>query len=206
MLARFTLEQMPRVCYAIAYIQMDGKPRSLEEESVVRLESLTAAEARDAIDDLTLVLRDAVASGVSLGFAMPLDESAVRRYWQDVMGQIEAGSRILLVARAEDGTLVGSAQLNLATTPNSRHRAEVQKVCVLRSARGQGIGTQLMRAIEAAAQAAGRTLLVLDTRKGGMAEGLYRKLGYLEGGVIPGYARTVDGTLVAAAFFYRTLA
>ncbi|HKW22245.1 MAG TPA: GNAT family N-acetyltransferase [Ktedonobacterales bacterium] len=173
---------------------------------MVRLESLTAAEARDAIDDLTLVLRDAVASGVSLGFAMPLDESAVRRYWQDVMGQIEAGSRILLVARAEDGTLVGSAQLNLATAPNSRHRAEVQKVCVLRSARGQGIGTRLMRAIEAAAQAAGRTLLVLDTRKGGMAEGLYRKLGYLEGGVIPGYARTVDGTLVAAAFFYRTLA
>jgi hypothetical protein len=49
-------------------------------------------------------------------------------------------------------------------------------------------------------------LLVLDTRKGGMAEGLYRKLGYIEGGVIPGYARTIDGTLVAAAFFYRTLA
>jgi acetyltransferase len=173
---------------------------------VARIESLTAAEAHDAIDDLTLVLRDAIASGVSLGFVTPLDESTVRHYWQDVMAQIEAGSRILLVARAEDGTLVGSAQLNLATTPNSRHRAEVQKVCVLRSARGQGIATQLMRAIEAAAQAAGRTLLVLDTRKGGIAEGLYRKLGYIEGGVIPGYARTVDGTLVAEAFFYRTLA
>jgi ribosomal protein S18 acetylase RimI-like enzyme len=63
-----------------------------------------------------------------------------------------------------------------------------------------------MQAIETSAQSAGRTLLVLDTRKGGMAEGLYRKLGYIEGGVIPGYARTIDGTLVAAAFFYRTLA
>ena len=72
--------------------------------------------------------------------------------------------------------------------------------------RRQGIGTRLMRAIETSAQAAGRTLLVLDTRKGSIAEGLYRKLGYIEGGVIPGYARTVDGTLVAAAFFYRTLA
>jgi ribosomal protein S18 acetylase RimI-like enzyme len=173
---------------------------------VVRIESLTAAEARDTIDDLTLVLRDAVASGVSLGFVTPLDESTVCHYWQGVMAQIAAGSRILLVARTEDGALVGSAQLNLATAPNSRHRAEVQKVCVLRSVRNQGIGTQLMRAIEAAAQAAGRSLLVLDTRKGGIAEGLYRKLGYIEGGVIPGYARTVDGTLVAEAFFYRTLA
>ncbi|HEY1389387.1 MAG TPA: GNAT family N-acetyltransferase [Ktedonobacterales bacterium] len=173
---------------------------------MVRIKSLTATEARDAIDDLTLVLRDAVASGVSLGFMTPLDDGAIQRYWQGAMAQIEAGSRILLVARDEDGALVGSAQLNLATAPNGRHRAEVQKVCVLRSARGQGIGTQLMRAIEAAAQAAGRTLLVLDTRKGGIAEGLYRKLGYIEGGVIPGYARTVNGTLVAEAFFYRTLA
>ena len=170
------------------------------------IQSLTAAEARNALDELTLVLRDAVASGVSLGFVAPLDESTVRHYWQDVMAQIELGSRILLVARAEDGTLVGSAQLNLATAPNGRHRAEVQKVCVLRSARAKGIGTLLMRSIEAAAQEVGRTLLVLDTRKGGMAEGLYRKLGYIEGGVIPGYARTVDGTLVAEAFFYRTLA
>lgn len=49
-----------------------------------------------------------------------------------------------------------------------------------------------------------RSLLVLETRKGGIAEGLYRKLGYIDGGVIPGYARTVNGTLVAEAFFNST--
>lgn len=172
---------------------------------MVRIQSLTASEARDMIDDLTIVLRDAVASGVSLGFVVPLDDETVRHYWHRAIEQVEAGARVLLVARAEDGTVVGSAQLNLATGPNSRHRAEVQKVCVLRSARGQGIGTQLMLAIEAAARLAGRTLLVLDTRKGGIAEGLYRKLGYIEVGAIPGYARTVDGTLITEAFFYRVL-
>jgi IS605 OrfB family transposase len=154
---------------------------------------------------LTRILQDGVASGVSLGFLTPLDESAVRRYWQHTIAQVEAGERVLLVARAEDGSLVGSAQLNLTTAPNGRHRAEVQKVCVLRSARGQGIGKQLMLAIEEEARAAGRTLLVLDTRKDSVAEGLYRRLGYQEAGVIPGYARTVDGSLVTAIFFYRTL-
>ena len=115
---------------------------------MARIHSLTAAEARDVVNDLTRILRDAVASGVSLGFMTPLDERALQRYWQHTIAQVEAGERILLVARAEDGALVGSAQLHLTATPNARHRAEVQKVCVLRSARGQGIGTQLMLAIE----------------------------------------------------------
>lgn len=172
---------------------------------MARIQSLTAAEAREVINDLTSVLQDAVASGVSLGFATPLDDSTVRHYWQGAIAQVEAGARVLLVARAEDGALVGSAQLDLGMTPNGRHRAEVQKVCVLRSARGQGIGTQLMLAIEEAARAAGRKLLVLDTRKDGVAEGLYRRLGYHEVGVIPGYARTVNGALVTEVFFYRTL-
>jgi ribosomal protein S18 acetylase RimI-like enzyme len=172
---------------------------------VARIQSLTAAAARAVMDDLTFVLQDAVASGVSLGFAPPFADGAVHRYLEGAIAQVEAGTRVLLAARAEDDALVGCAQLNLATTPNARHRAEVQKVAVLRSARGQGIGRQLMLAIEEAARAAGRTLLVLDTRKGGVAEGLYRKLGYIEAGVIPGYARTVNGTLVAECFFYRTL-
>ncbi len=172
---------------------------------MARIHSLTAAEAREAVDDLTRILQDAVASGVSLGFMTPLDESALQRYWQNAIAQIEAGDRVLLVARAEDGALVGSAQLHLTTTPNARHRAEVQKVCVLRSARGQGIGTQLMLAIEEKARAAGRKLLVLDTRKDSVAEGLYRRLSYQEVGVIPGHARTVDGSLVTSVFFYRTL-
>jgi ribosomal protein S18 acetylase RimI-like enzyme len=172
---------------------------------VARIHSLTAAEARDVVNDLTHILQDGVASGVSFGFLTPLDESVVRSYWQHTIAQVEAGERVLLVARAEDGSLVGSAQLNLTTAPNGRHRAEVQKVCVLRSARGQGIGKQLMLAIEEEARAAGRTLLVLDTRKDSVAEGLYRRLGYQEVGVIPGHARTVDGSMVTAAFFYRTL-
>jgi ribosomal protein S18 acetylase RimI-like enzyme len=172
---------------------------------VARIQSLTAAEAREVVNDLTSILQDTVASGVSLGFMTPLDESALRRYWQNAIAQVEAGARVLLVARAEDGSLVGSAQLNLTTTPNGRHRAEVQKVCVLRSARGQGIGTQLMLAIEEEARAAGRKLLVLDTRKDSVAERLYRRLGYQEVGVIPGHARTVDGSMVTSVFFYRTL-
>ena len=169
------------------------------------IETLTAAAARDTLDDLTRLLQDAVASGASLGFLAPLDDNAAQTYWQGVIAKVEQGTRVLLVARAADGSLVGTAQLDTETMPNGAHRAEVQKVCVLRSARGQGIGRQLMVAIEAAAHAAGRTLLVLDTRQGDVAEGLYRKLGYVEAGVIPDYARSSSGDLAASVFFYRVL-
>jgi GNAT superfamily N-acetyltransferase len=50
--------------------------------------------------------------------------------------------------------------------PNASHRAEVQKLLVLRSWRRQGIGLALMTAIEQAARQTGRSLLVLDTRLG----------------------------------------
>lgn len=172
---------------------------------MVHIASLSAAEARAAVGDLAALLQDAVASGASLGFLDPLDDAVARHYWQDVCAKVEMGARLLLVARAEDGVVVGAAQLDMATMPNGSHRAEVQKVCVLRSARGQGIGRRLMLTIEDTARAANRTLLVLDTRQGDVAESLYRKLGYIEAGVIPAYARSSSGTLDASIFFYRAL-
>ena len=86
-----------------------------------------------------MLLRDAIASGVSLGFVTPLDESTVRHMavlwprskWQpDTSGGPRRGWRVL----------VGSAQLNLQQR-QQQASAEVQKVCVSRSARNQGIGT-----------------------------------------------------------------
>lgn len=169
------------------------------------IETLTAESARAALDDLTRLMRDAVEGGASLGFVVPLDDAYIRAYWQGVIAKVEKGTKVLLVARNDAGIVVGSAQLDTDTMPNGAHRAEVQKVAVLRSARGQGVGRQLMLAIEQAARQAGRTLLVLDTRLGNVAEQMYRKLGYVEVGVIPAYARKTDGGFSDTIFFYRTL-
>jgi ribosomal protein S18 acetylase RimI-like enzyme len=58
---------------------------------------------------------------------------------------------------------------------------------VLRRARRQGVGEALMRAAEAAALEAGKTLLVLDTASAD-AERLYDRLGWERAGRIPNYA------------------
>ena len=70
----------------------------------------------------------------------------------------------------------------------------------------RSVARRLMAAVEAAAFAQGRTLLVLDTRTGDAAEKLYGALGYEIAGVIPGFARhPAEDRWEGATFMYKTL-
>lgn len=168
------------------------------------IEALDAARTRRELEGLVALLRDTVESGAAIGFMLPLDDAVAEAYWQSVVAAVERGSRILLVAR-DERRLLGTVQLDLAWQPNGTHRAEVQKLMVHSAARRRGIGGALLQAVESAARAAGRGLLVLDTRQGDAAERLYRAHGYTQAGVIPGYARGSDGSLHATVLFYRQL-
>jgi len=171
----------------------------------VRVEALAPPVARVAEPALVALLRDAVDGGASLGFLPPLAPDAARAYWRTVVAEVEAGSRVLLAARADGTTIVGSAQLELAMRENGRHRAEVAKVMVLGTARRQGIGRVLMLAAEDHARRLGRTTLVLDTRAGDPSERLYTSVGWQRAGEIPRYARSAGGALHATAFYYKLL-
>ncbi len=169
---------------------------------------ITALRAADAAAQhlaLAALLRDAVAAGASVGFVLPLPEPVVTNYWQSVIADVAAGDRVLLVATL-DGQVVGTVQLALVAKPNAAHRAEVQKLLVHTAARRQGVARALLAAVEQQAAAHGRTLLVLDTRAGDPAAALYRSAGYVAIGVIPDYARSPDGRLEGAEFFYKQLA
>src|SRR4030095_10430667 len=64
---------------------------------------------------------------------------------------------------------------------------ELQKLCVDGTWRGQGVGRRLVSALHAAARQRGRSLVLLNTRRGGPAEQFYKGLGYKAVGVVPGY-------------------
>jgi acetyltransferase len=121
-----------------------------------------------------------------------------------VIAAMREGSRIVLVAT--DGDLIqGSVQIGLEVRANGNHRAEAMKLFVHRRARRQGLARALMAEIEATARGMGRTLLLMDTRKGGEAERMCDALEYIRFGEVPGYARSADGTLHATLFFYKQL-
>jgi acetyltransferase len=175
-----------------------------ESRDMPEIMPLQRTDAARWLPQLIVLLQDAVDSGASVGFLAPLAEVDAYHYWMKAFVQLSEKGRIILAA-VHDSTIVGSVQLELASMPNASHRAEVQKLLVLRSWRRQGIGLALMTAIEQAAHQAGRPLLVLDTRLGDAAEQLYTRMGYTRVGVIPRFALSSTGTLDATVVFYRQL-
>lgn len=162
------------------------------------------------IDDAQLqaladVLVDCVAGGASVSFMHPLAPERALAFWQGVAEGVARGERALLVAEDAAG-LCGTVQLVLAQPENQPHRADVAKMLVHRRARRRGLGEALMRAAEAEARAAGKTLLVLDTIAGGDAERLYRRLGWQSCGRIPDFALMPHGGLAATHVFWKRLA
>lgn len=170
----------------------------------MHIERLTSEQALAYLPDLIRLLQDAVAGGASVGFLPPLSDDQAQQYWSSLLPDITKGSRIVLAA-LDNQAVIGTVQLELAQKPNALHRAEVQKLMVYRSHRGQGIAGALLDGIEAAAREANRILLVLDTIQGDTADRLYRKLDWIEAGVIPQYAMSGAGILEATVVFYKLL-
>ena len=169
------------------------------------ISTLTAPPTATDLAALFALLCDAVDSGASVGFLLPLTDTDLSAYWSGVLASVAAGHRILLVARDDTGRIVGSVQLELAQKSNARHRCELQKLLVLRSHRGRRLGSTLMQSAETAARTRGRTLIVLDTSATGNALNLYDRCGYTRAAVIPRYATDPDGTLIDTVIYYKEL-
>ncbi|MCU1394518.1 MAG: ttr [Ilumatobacteraceae bacterium] len=172
--------------------------------SSIDVRVLPADEAHARIDELVDVLRDAVDSGSSINFLAHVTDDELRTFWQTSIDDVAAGGRVLIVADT-GGRLVGTAMLVFASQQNSRHRADVAKMIVHRSSRRRGLAAQLLSALEAAALADGRTLLMLDTETDSAGDALYRANGWVDFGIVPDHARTPDGELKPTTFFYKHL-
>lgn len=172
------------------------------------VEELGAAAAERELPALARVLAACVAGGASVNFVLPFSAADAEAWWRGAaLPAVARGTRRLLVARtAPGGEPVGTAQLDIGTPPNQRHRADVTKVLVAPEARRRGVGRALMVALERLAREEGRGLLVLDTVEGSDAERLYRALGYARAGVVPRFARSPDGSrLEGTVFMYKEL-
>jgi len=152
------------------------------------ISTLSGDETEAHLAELAVLLHACVHDGASISFVLPFTHDDARAFWtSSVLPQIRAGTRVLLVARA-DGVIAGSVQLDHDTPPNQPHRAEVRKLVVHPDYRRRGVARALMAELETIANSIGRNLITLDTRTGDAAEPLYASMGYTTVGVIPGYS------------------
>jgi GNAT superfamily N-acetyltransferase len=169
----------------------------------VSVRCIAAGEAADYIEGLADVLLDCVEGGASVSFMLPIARATAVNFWRGVADGVVRGERVLLVAEDSEGRIVGTVQMILSQPENQPHRADVAKMLVHRRARGRGVAQKLMIALEDAARAHGKSVLVLDTVTGGDAERLYERLGWQRVGVVPQYALMPTGEPCSTTFFYK---
>jgi GNAT superfamily N-acetyltransferase len=165
---------------------------------------MDAAALRRRRDALVALLADAIEGNASVGYVLPLDRPRLEAYWNGIAAEVEAGERVVF-ACVDGDRIAGSVQLAPCMKPNQPHRADVQKLLVLRSHRGRGIASALMRSLEAHARETGRWLLLLDTRTGSEADALYQRWRWQALGVVPQFALDPDGTMADCTFYWKHL-
>jgi len=166
---------------------------------------LGANEAAACVDALADVLIDCVEGGASVSFMLPISRETAVAFWRKVAGGVADGERVLLVAEAGNGQIVGTVQLITAQPENQPHRADIAKMLVHRSARRSGVGQRLMAEAEREAGKENKSVLVLDTVTGGDAERLYERAGWQRVGEVPNYALMPDGELCGTTFYCKQL-
>jgi len=172
--------------------------------NAIAISELDEEGALDALGGLSCVLHDCVAAGASVSFMWPFEIAEAHAYWRGIAEAVRDKRTSLFVA-VSDGAIAGTVQLGLDGPCNQKHRGEIRKLLVLRSARRLGIARALMLHAEERARASGLTLLTLDTATGGSAEALYRNLGWQEVGVIPRYAKWPDGRYCDTTVFFKPI-
>jgi len=174
----------------------------IEDLTVRRLGADEAAACSEALAD---VLIDCVEGGASVSFMLPLARDKAVAFWRGVAEGVARKERVLLIAENSGGRILGTVQMIVSQPDNQPHRADIAKMLVHRDARRRGVAQRLMAAIDAAARAEGKSVLVLDTVTGGEAERLYARAGWQRVGTIPKYALMPDGEFCGTTLFYKDL-
>lgn len=171
---------------------------------MIEVRLLDAEAATRERMNLAETLADCVAGGASVGFMWPFSVEDAHHWWGGVIESVAKGNTVLFGGYV-DGRLFGTAQLGLDGPCNQRHRGDVKKVLVHRRARGRGLASSLMRALEEEAKRRGLSLLTLDTGTGSAGERLYARLGFNRVGVIPNYALMPDGGPCDTTVFWKAV-
>lgn len=177
----------------------------MNQPSIV-VERLSSNDLIAHAEVLATLFRSVVnAEGSGLGFVAPLSLDRAREYWLSLGSDLDAGRRLLLVARNGE-RILGSGQLAFPSGTNAGHRAELQKLFVGPEARGLGVGKRIMLALHDEARAHGRSLVLLGTRcDNASALRLYKGLGYRESGIVPGYMLGPNGERIDSVNLYIDL-
>ena len=147
-------------------------------------EALAAGSA--LLDEVAELIAAAVARQEALGLAAPLTAVDYRLHLDGLMALAAAGDAGLGAVLSTSGELLGTAQWTRSSYGTRRVLAELDRVCVVPSARGLGVGRMLVDLLAADAAEHGIEVLGLEVRGNNHAAiALYEDAGFQRTGLIP---------------------
>ncbi|KAI1754094.1 acyl-CoA N-acyltransferase [Xylaria castorea] len=146
-------------------------------------------------------------------FLPPLDNDKLLAYWREMVQEVSAGTRLIIIqldelepgSAAKGAELKGVVMLRMPQTETFTHQGHLEKLMVSPSFRQRGAAKAMIRFLETEAIDRGRKLIMLSTEVGSPAEKIYPKLGYVEYGTVPSCCIGPSGNMVDDVFFYKQL-
>ncbi|KFA67744.1 hypothetical protein S40285_00962 [Stachybotrys chlorohalonatus IBT 40285] len=146
-------------------------------------------------------------------FLPPLSHEKLLSWWKERIAEVNDGKRLIYIlvtemdlsVKLKGPEVMGVVMLAMPFSETGAVRATVEQLLIHKNFRGKGGARALMKTVESEAAKRGRTVLLLDTETGGVAEQVYKKLGYVEIGQVPNYGMSPSGELKGGTFFYKQL-
>ncbi|ROS05513.1 L-amino acid N-acyltransferase YncA [Sinobacterium caligoides] len=138
----------------------------------------------------------------TVGFASTLNEEQAQSYINGIKGLLGKSSEGFFVARFE-GKIIFHVLISFKADPNNKHLAYASKAIVAPEFRGKKIIQKALHYVCEKCEEKGSSILLLDARIGTPAEALWKRMGFIEWGVLPGYAK-VNGEDVGGSYMYQT--
>lgn len=170
----------------------------------MKIVSLNAATLPVYCREIGALLLDSIESGSSVGYQLGTSREDAESAFYRLRSALDKGDLLMWIARDERG-LQGTIQLELTNESDGLNRAVPKLLLVHRHARRQGIGKQLITAMEKAAKVHHRGLLCLNVQACTPAEAFYRAQGYRCLGELPDYICSSDGYYHPAVIYYKRL-
>ncbi|KAK0645667.1 hypothetical protein B0T16DRAFT_390245 [Cercophora newfieldiana] len=146
-------------------------------------------------------------------FLPPLTNEKLLPWWRERIAEVNAGTRVIVLLlaqttpakKAEGRDFRGLAMFKTSDVETGTFRGHIDAVLVNQKYRRQGGARALVRALEYEAARKGRTLLLVDTETGSVAEAAFKSFGYVEVGKIPAYSHVLPNGKRGGTFFYKDL-
>ncbi|MEE4672720.1 hypothetical protein V2L05_26205 [Pseudomonas alliivorans] len=168
----------------------------------VSFEVLKEATARDRLELLDLI-KGVATNEKTVGYHSDLSSEDEESYFCWLDSTLSDRNSVFIIGRDND-LVVFQLLIAFKFEPNNKHIANLSKAIVHTRTRGKGVIEAVLPLIVEFCDQRRVSIVTLDAVKGSSAERRWKRMGFLEWGVMPHYSKTTEGTK-EGSYMYQTV-